>query len=160
MADVLNTDYAEGLVLPMEDESKIRQDWLETFRYEGPRQRVCYELKEFAAVCPFSGLPDTGIVWVEYIPKTKLVELKSLKYYFISYRNVGIFQEAVTARILRIFGSCWIRSGCRSERPTPLAEELTRPVRSIQRIRIQPELDQSLALSSLISWFRIRSFSL
>ena len=36
MADVLNTDYAEGLVLPMEDESKIRQDWLETFRYEGP----------------------------------------------------------------------------------------------------------------------------
>ena len=99
MADVLNTDYAEGLVLPMEDESKIRQDWLETFQYEGPRQRVCYELKEFAAVCPFSGLPDTGIVWVEYIPKTKLVELKSLKYYFISYRNVGIFQEAVTAKI-------------------------------------------------------------
>ena len=68
MADVLNTDYAEGLVLPMEDESKIRQDWLETFQYEGPRQRVCYELKEFASVCPFSGLPDTGIVWVEYIP--------------------------------------------------------------------------------------------
>ena len=38
MADVFNTDYAEGLVLPMEDESKIRWDWLETFRYEGPRQ--------------------------------------------------------------------------------------------------------------------------
>ena len=53
MADVLNTDYAEGLVLPMEDESKIRHDWLETFRYDGPRQRVCYELKEFAAVCPW-----------------------------------------------------------------------------------------------------------
>ena len=85
MADVLKTDYAEGLVLPMEDESKIRQDWLETFSYEGPRQRVCYEL--------------TGIVWVEYIPNTKLIELKSLKYYFISYRNVGIFQEAVTAKI-------------------------------------------------------------
>ncbi|MAC42506.1 MAG: NADPH-dependent 7-cyano-7-deazaguanine reductase QueF, partial [Deltaproteobacteria bacterium] len=65
------------------------------------RQRVCYELKEFAAVCPFSGLPDTGTVLVEYIPRQKLVELKSLKYYFISFRNVGIFQEAVSARIFK-----------------------------------------------------------
>ena len=157
MADVLNTDYAEGLVLPMEDESKIRHDWLETFRYDGPRQRVCYELKEFAAVCPFSGLPDTGIVWVEYIPKMKLVELKSLKYYFISYRSVGIFQEAVTARIFedlwRLLDPEWLQI-------RTLAEELTRPAQSIQRIRIESELHQSLALSSLISWFKIRSFSL
>lgn len=36
MADVLNSDYAEGLVLPMEEESKIRQDWLETFRMMDP----------------------------------------------------------------------------------------------------------------------------
>ena len=56
-------------------------------------------MKEFAAVCPFSGLPDTGIVWVEYIPRQKLLELKALKYYFLTFRNVGIFQEAVTARI-------------------------------------------------------------
>ena len=56
-------------------------------------------MNEFAAVCPFSGLPDTGIVWVDYIPQNKLVELKSLKYYFISFRNVGIYQEDVTSRI-------------------------------------------------------------
>ena len=56
-------------------------------------------MNEFAAVCPFSGLPDTGIVWVEYIPRQKLVELKALKYYLLSFRNVGIFQEAATARI-------------------------------------------------------------
>lgn len=99
MADVYSTDYAEGRILSMEDESTIRTDWLETFAYQGPRQRVCYQLNEFAAVCPFSGLPDTGQVWVEYIPAQKLVELKSLKYYFISFRSVGIFQEAVTARI-------------------------------------------------------------
>ena len=56
-------------------------------------------MNEFAAVCPFSSLPDTGIIWVEYIPRQKLVELKALKYYLLSFRNVGIFQEAATARI-------------------------------------------------------------
>ena len=56
-------------------------------------------MNEFAAVCPFLGLPDTGIVWVDYIPQNKLVELKSLKYYFISFRNTGIYQEDVTSRI-------------------------------------------------------------
>jgi len=56
-------------------------------------------MNEFSAVCPFSGLPDTGSVCVDYIPKNKLVELKSLKYYFISFRNVGIYQEDLTSRI-------------------------------------------------------------
>ena len=56
-------------------------------------------MNEFTAVCPFSGLPDTGKVWVDYIPQIKLVELKSLKYYFISFRNVSIYQEDVTSRI-------------------------------------------------------------
>ena len=56
-------------------------------------------MNKFAVVCPFLGLPDTGIVWVDYIPQSKLVELKSLKYYFISFRNVGIYQEDVTSRI-------------------------------------------------------------
>ena len=54
---------------------------------------------EFAALCPFSGLPDMGTIWIKYIPQTKLVELKALKYYLMSFRNVGIFQEAVTSRI-------------------------------------------------------------
>ena len=56
-------------------------------------------MNEFAAVSPFSGLPDTVIVCVDYIPQNKLVELKSLKYYFISFRNVGTYQEDVTSRI-------------------------------------------------------------
>ena len=50
-------------------------------------------MNEFTAVCPFLGLPDTGIVWVDYVPQYKLVELKSLIYYFISFRDVGIIQE-------------------------------------------------------------------
>ena len=92
-------DYAEGRVFSSDDESTIRPDFLQTIDYSGPRQRISYQMNEFAAVCPFSGLPDTGKVWVDYIPQNKLVELKSLKYYFISLRNVDIFQEDVTSRI-------------------------------------------------------------
>ena len=97
--DKSSIDYAEGRVFSFDDESDIRPDFLQTIDYSGPQQRISYQMNEFAAVCPFSGLPDTGIVWVDYIPQNKLVELKSLKYYFISFRNVGIYQEDVTSRI-------------------------------------------------------------
>ena len=97
--DGLSIDYTEGWVFPFEDESAIRPNFFQTIDYSGPRQRISYQMNEFAAVCPFSRLPDTGIVWVDYIPQNKLVELKSLKYYFISFRNVGIYQEDVTSRI-------------------------------------------------------------
>ena len=97
--DKPNIEYAEGRVISFEDESAIQPSLLEIFTYTGPRQHVSYQMNEFAAVCPFSGLPDTGIVWVEYIPRQKLVELKALKYYFLSFRNVGILQETATARI-------------------------------------------------------------
>ena len=56
-------------------------------------------MNEFATVCRFLGLPDTVLVWVDYISQKKLIELKSMKYYFISFRNVGFFQEDVTSRI-------------------------------------------------------------
>ena len=96
--DKSSIDYAEGRVFSFDDESAIRPDFLQTIDYSGLRQ-ISYQMNEFAVVCPFSGLPDTGIVWVDYIPQNKLVELKSLKYYFISFRNVGIYQEDVTSRI-------------------------------------------------------------
>ncbi len=97
--DKFSTDYAEGRIFSFDDENAIRPDFLQTIDYSGPRQRISYQMNEFAAVCPFSGLPDSGIVWVDYIPQNKLVELKSLKYCFISFRNVGIYQEEVTSRI-------------------------------------------------------------
>ena len=97
--DGSSIDYAEGRIFSFDDESAIRPYLLQKIDYSGPRQRISYQVNEFAAVCPFSGLPDTGIVWVDYIPQNNLVELKSLKYYFISFRNVGIYQEDVTSRI-------------------------------------------------------------
>ena len=90
----------EGKKFTLEDESHIRPDYLETFDFDSQNQYIMTETDEFSAVCPFSGLPDLAYVKIEYYPEgRKCVELKSLKYYFISFRNVGIYQEAVTKRI-------------------------------------------------------------
>lgn len=90
---------AEGKTLAFKDPSVVDVSVLETFPYEGPNQRITYTTNEFSAVCPFSGLPDIGTVTIEYMPAAKCVELKSLKYYYLSYRDVGIYQEAVTAKL-------------------------------------------------------------
>ena len=92
---------AEGKSFGFDDPSTIKDEFLEIIEYDGFPQRITYETDEFSAVCPFSGLPDIAKVDIEYIPSDKIIELKSLKYYFTSYRNVGIYQEAVTDRIYR-----------------------------------------------------------
>ncbi len=55
---------------------------------------------EFTAICPKTGLPDFGIVEIDYTPDKYCLELKSLKEYFLAYRSVGIFHENVVNRIL------------------------------------------------------------
>ena len=91
---------SEGKEFSFLDESHINPDHLEVFDFDSPEQYIKTETKEFSAVCPFSGLPDIAYVKIEYHPTGgKCVELKSLKYYFTSFRNVGIYQEAVTKRI-------------------------------------------------------------
>ena len=91
---------AEGILFAFQDESHIKPEFLETFDFDSSSQHIKTETHEFSAVCPFSGLPDVAHVIIEYYPSGgKCVELKSLKYYFISFRNVGIYQEAVTKRI-------------------------------------------------------------
>ena len=97
--DVTSPSYAEGHILEFESEEHIGTHLLETFPYEGPQQKILYETREFSAVCPYSGLPDYAYLSVEYIPDATIVELKSLKYYLVSYRNVGIFQEHATKRL-------------------------------------------------------------
>jgi 7-cyano-7-deazaguanine reductase len=96
----------EGKSFDFQTNSAIRADFLETIAYEGNPQEVTYETDEFSALCPFSGLPDIARVTIVYIPGKKLVELKSLKYYFVSFRNVGIYQEAVTDRIYKDLFKC------------------------------------------------------
>ena len=91
---------AEGKSFQFLDESNIDPNLLEVFEFDSPKQYIKTETDEFSAVCPFSGLPDIAYVNIEYFPTGgKCVELKSLKYYFVSFRNVGIYQEAATKRI-------------------------------------------------------------
>ena len=91
---------AQGKKFTFDTIDKIRPDYLETFNFDGKDQYIITKTKEFSAVCPFSGLPDIAYVKIEYFPTgNKCVELKSLKYYFVSFRNVGIYQEAATKRI-------------------------------------------------------------
>ena len=90
---------AEGKVFQFDHEDSIRSDFLEVFAYGGLKQHITYETNEFSCVCPFSGLPDFGSLSIVYIPDQYCIELKSLKYYLISFRQVGIYQERVTSRI-------------------------------------------------------------
>ena len=71
------------------------------FDYAGSATKVVYETEEFTCVCPWTGLPDFGILTITYLPNKSLIELKSLKYYLTSYRNVGIIQEHAVNRILK-----------------------------------------------------------
>ena len=90
---------AEGRTVPFVGPEHVDVAVLETFPYEGPEQEIVTETKEFSAVCPFSGLPDFATLTIKYIPGKSCVELKSLKYYVLSYRNVGIYQEHATAKL-------------------------------------------------------------
>lgn len=90
---------AEGRSLPFTGPETIDVEVLETFPYDGPEQRIVTETRDFSAVCPYSGLPDYALLRIVYSPADRCVELKSLKYYITSFRNVGIFQEHATARI-------------------------------------------------------------
>ena len=71
------------------------------FDYPDSATEVVYETDEFTFVCPWTGLPDFARLMIHYIPLHSLVELKSLKYYLTSYRNVGILQEHAVNRILQ-----------------------------------------------------------
>ena len=57
-------------------------------------------LPEFTSVCPKTGLPDFATITIEYIPNKLCLELKSLKYYLLEYRDMGIFMENTANKIL------------------------------------------------------------
>ena len=75
---------------------------VETFPNPEPRREyvVEFEVPEFTSVCPKTGLPDFGTITVTYSPARLCLEMKSLKIYFFSYRNRGVFYEAAVNRIL------------------------------------------------------------
>jgi 7-cyano-7-deazaguanine reductase len=73
---------------------------IETFENQFPGYEIEIDVPEFTSVCPKTGLPDFGTVWVRYMPDKRCLELKSLKEYINEYRNLGIFQENVVNQML------------------------------------------------------------
>lgn len=97
---------AEDKVLPFKGPEAIDAACLECFRYEyagtphGSQMEILTETNEFTSVCPFSGLPDFAEVRIHYVPDAHCLELRSLKYYLLSYRDVGIWYEHLVNRML------------------------------------------------------------
>ena len=98
----LDNDKDGQIRFDIQGEESIRSDLLEAipFDYADSATTVAYETDEFTSVCPMTGLPDYGKITISYTPDNKIIELKSLKYYLLQYRNVGIFYEHLVNRIL------------------------------------------------------------
>ncbi|MEK7331117.1 MAG: preQ(1) synthase [Candidatus Eisenbacteria bacterium] len=102
---------------------------LVTFPNPSPKRDyvIRHECPEYTAVCPVTGQPDFGTIVVHYVPDQTCVELKSLKLYLWSYRNEGVFHEAVTNQIcddlvaaiaprsISVSGRFWVRGGITTE---------------------------------------------
>ena len=75
---------------------------VETFPNPEPSRdyEITIRYPEFTSLCPKTGLPDFGEIRITYTPDEKCLELKALKYYFIGFRDRGIFYEALTNQIL------------------------------------------------------------
>lgn len=81
----------------------VKADVLDAIEYGYKSRRdidIVIRQLEYTSVCPMTGLPDVGCITIKYRPDTKIVELKSLKFYLLQYRNVGIFYEHLVNRIL------------------------------------------------------------
>lgn len=87
----------------IEDPGVIASSVLEAIPYAYKSKRsidITIKQPEYTSVCPMTGLPDNGCIIIKYRPDETIVELKSLKYYLLQYRNVGIFYEHVVNKIL------------------------------------------------------------
>ena len=78
---------------------------LDTFGYEfvGREIWIEFEMPEFTAICPFSEFPDFAVIRLKYVPNTRCIELKSLKLYINSFREIKVFHEHVINIILEDF---------------------------------------------------------
>lgn len=95
--------YDHTIRYRMETPEVVSADVLDpiNYHYKGRRDvLITISQPEFTSVCPMTGLPDFGTIIIRYTPDQLIVELKSLKYYLLQFRNVGMFYEHVSNRIL------------------------------------------------------------
>ena len=74
---------------------------IDTWPNQFPSYQITISIPEYTSVCPKTGLPDFGTITIRYQPDRRCLELKSLKYYILAYRSLGIFYENAVNRILR-----------------------------------------------------------
>ena len=101
----LQPENLQGLDIRSTPREEMELFPLDTFRYEYPGKEIWveFEMPEFTAICPFSDFPDFAIIKLKYVPIERCIELKSLKLYINSFRNVKVFHEHVINMILDDF---------------------------------------------------------
>jgi 7-cyano-7-deazaguanine reductase len=97
MAETYTTGYTE-------DHAKAGLETkfpaIETWQNQFAGYEILVDDPEFTSVCPKTGLPDFGVLTIRYSPRATCLELKSLKEYLFTYRNLGIFQENIVNQVL------------------------------------------------------------
>jgi len=99
----MSKTYKEFIPYTIEKPEIVKTEVLDPIGYQYQFKRdidITIEQPEFTSLCPMTGLPDFGCITITYRPALKIIELKSLKFYLLQYRNVGIFYEHVVNRIL------------------------------------------------------------
>jgi 7-cyano-7-deazaguanine reductase len=101
----LQPENLQGLDIRSTPREEMELYPLDTFRYEYPGKEIWveFEMPEFTAICPFSDFPDFAVIKLKYIPNERCIELKSLKLYINSFRNIKVFHEHVINMILDDF---------------------------------------------------------
>jgi 7-cyano-7-deazaguanine reductase len=101
----LQPENLQGLDIRSTPREEMELFPLDTFRYEYPGKEIWveFEMPEFTAICPFSDFPDFAVIKLRYMPNERCIELKSLKLYINSFRNVKVFHEHVINVILEDF---------------------------------------------------------
>ena len=105
MATELSPTNEQGLDIQSTPRAQMNLFPLDTFAYEFPGReiKIKFEIPEFTCICPFSDFPDFATIRLEYSPNERCVELKSLKLYINSFREVKVFHEHVVNLILEDF---------------------------------------------------------
>jgi 7-cyano-7-deazaguanine reductase len=105
MATLLPLANQQGLDIQSTPREEMNLYSLDTFAYEFPGReiKIKFEIPEFTCICPFSDFPDFATIRLEYVPNERCVELKSLKVYINSWRDVKVFHEHVVNMILEDF---------------------------------------------------------
>jgi 7-cyano-7-deazaguanine reductase len=95
----------QGLDIRPTPRDEMNLNKLDTFAYEfvGKEIWIEFEMPEFTAICPFSDFPDFAVIRLKYVPNKLCIELKSLKLYINSFRDVKVFHEHAVNIILEDF---------------------------------------------------------